>query len=49
MDKDLLQIAFDALNKGMKKIEFQWNGLNVTAYWVKDLLRIDVKGAKPVK
>ena len=43
---DLTTKAIILLQDGAKKVEFDWDGLEVTAYWVKDLLRIDIKGVK---
>jgi sulfatase maturation enzyme AslB (radical SAM superfamily) len=38
--------AINLLKDGAKKVEFEWQGAEVTAYWVNKILRIDVKGLK---
>lgn len=46
--QNLFDKAIEALmTTGMKKVEFRWNGLEVSAYWAGSVLRIDVKGLNP--
>lgn len=44
--EDIWNKAIWLLQDGANKVEFTYNDCNVTAYWVKDVLRIDVKGLK---
>lgn len=46
--QNLCNKAIEALiTTEMKKVEFWWNGLEVSAYWAGSVLRIDVKGLNP--
>ncbi len=46
MEEDLFITAMKALSGGIKRVEFTWKEVDVVAYWVKDLLRVDIKGLK---
>ncbi|GEA15547.1 hypothetical protein E308F_17910 [Moorella sp. E308F] len=45
----IIDQAINLLKDGAKKVEFEWQGTEVTAYWVNNVLRIDVKGLKGVE
>lgn len=45
----IIDKAIKLLQDGARKVEFEWQGAEVTAYWVNNVLRIDVKGLKGVE
>jgi len=40
----LIEKALALLREGAMRVDFEWNGKWVSAYWVGDVLRIDVHG-----
>lgn len=42
--EDIWSKAIWLLQDGANKVEFTYNNCSVTAYWVKEILRIDIKG-----
>lgn len=42
----IIDKAIELLKDGAKKVDFDWHGANVTAYWVGPVLRIDIKNLK---
>lgn len=43
---ETLETIVRHLKKGVKKISLEWKEMEVTAYWVKDIIRIDLKPKK---
>ncbi len=45
-EMDFLDKVINMLKDGAKRVDFQWNGHEVSAYWVGHDIRIDIKGLR---
>lgn len=43
---NIIDKAVSLLKDGAKRVDFEWEGNSVVAYWAGTVLRIDVKGLR---
>ncbi len=41
---NIIDRALSLLKDGAKKVEFEWEGKAISAYWAGTIIRIDIKG-----